>query len=71
MSRAEYQRQRRAEIARREGREPGQVGRPQSKPCGTVAAYKRHQRAGETPCEPCRAAWAEAQREMYRKRKGS
>ena len=26
------------------------------KPCGTWAAYKRHLRAGETPCEPCRQA---------------
>lgn len=26
------------------------------KPCGTHAAYRRHLRAGEQPCEPCRAA---------------
>lgn len=26
------------------------------KPCGTRAAFLRHRRAGETPCEPCRAA---------------
>lgn len=23
-------------------------------PCGTQAAYQRHIRHGETPCEPCR-----------------
>jgi len=39
------------------------------KPCGTVAAYRRHQRAGEAPCEPCRAAWAAYQRDLYAKRK--
>lgn len=27
------------------------------KPCGTVAAWHRHYRAGEPPCEPCRLAW--------------
>lgn len=26
------------------------------KPCGTMAAYYRHQRNGETPCDPCRDA---------------
>lgn len=25
-------------------------------PCGTYAAYRRHRRRGETPCEPCRVA---------------
>ena len=40
------------------------------KPCGTVAAYRRHQRNGETPCEPCRAAWSEYQRQQYQRRKG-
>lgn len=29
-------------------------------PCGTPAAYTRHTRRGEEPCEPCRAANAEA-----------
>ena len=38
-------------------------------PCGTLAAYRRHQRAQEAPCEACRAAWAEAQRRYYAKRK--
>lgn len=31
--------------------------RPQElSPCGTYAAYVRHQRHGETPCHACRAA---------------
>jgi len=30
------------------------------KPCGTQAAYDRHIRDGETPCEPCRKANAAA-----------
>lgn len=69
MSGAEYQRRWRAEKARQAGREPGMPGRPQTQPCGTVAAYKRHQRAGETPCQPCRDAWSTKQREMYGARK--
>lgn len=28
-------------------------------PCGTEAAYRRHQRHGETPCEECKRAAAE------------
>ena len=32
------------------------------KPCGTAAAARRHQRAREPLCEPCRAAWNEYQR---------
>lgn len=28
----------------------------QLQPCGTPAAYKRHLRNKETPCEPCKAA---------------
>ena len=51
-------------------REPGKVGRTATHPCGTNAAYKRHQRHGEAPCAACRAAWAEYQREMYHRRKG-
>jgi hypothetical protein len=30
------------------------------KPCGTEAAYRRHLRRGEQPCEACRAATAYA-----------
>lgn len=29
---------------------------PTVQPCGTVAAYQRHVRDGQTPCEPCRQA---------------
>lgn len=32
------------------------------KPCGTPAAYRRHIKRGETPCEPCRKANADAKR---------
>lgn len=32
------------------------------KPCGTPAAFKRHLRAGEEPCEACRRAWNEYKR---------
>jgi len=67
----EYQRQRRARLAPEAGREPGKVGRPATHPCGTNAAYKRHQRHGEPPRAACRAAWAEYQREMYQRRKGA
>lgn len=28
----------------------------QLKPCGTEAAYQRHRRRGEEPCEPCKQA---------------
>ena len=69
MSSAEYQRAYRARKALEAGRQPGQVGRPVSAPCGTVAAYKRHQRRGEQPCQSCRAANAAYHRELYRRRK--
>ena len=35
------------------------VGRPRAA-CGTVAACRSHRRRGETPCDPCAKAWAEA-----------
>lgn len=66
MSSAEYQRRWRAS----KGARTGQPGRPATQPCGTVAAYKRHLRNGETPCEPCREANAAHHRELYRRRKG-
>jgi len=28
-------------------------------PCGTAAAYQRHMRRGEPPCEACAVAWSE------------
>lgn len=36
-------------------------------PCGTPAAYRRHQRAGETPCEDCQ----QARRDYVRRRYGN
>lgn len=39
------------------------------KPCGTVAAARRHQRAGEPLDEACAEAWREHQRAMYQKRR--
>ena len=32
-------------------------------PCGTEAAYRRHQRHGETPCEECKRAAAQRRAE--------
>ncbi|UJQ87140.1 hypothetical protein SEA_BAILEYBLU_1 [Arthrobacter phage BaileyBlu] len=29
---------------------------PKLRPCGTYAAYRRHLRRGEEPCEPCKQA---------------
>ena len=51
------------------GARTGQPGPPPSAPCGTVSAYKRHLRQGETPDDACRAAWAEYQRERYQARR--
>lgn len=67
MSTAEYQRQWRAA----KGARTGQPGRPAVQPCGTEAAYKRHSRRGETPCEACKAAHSERQAELYRRRTAS
>lgn len=39
-------------------------------PCGTCAAYKRHTRNGETPCEPCTAANRESSN-RYRRQKAA
>ncbi|HEY3683436.1 MAG TPA: hypothetical protein VGL93_10375 [Streptosporangiaceae bacterium] len=33
------------------------------KPCGTTAAYDRHRRHGETPCDACRTAYVTNRRE--------
>jgi hypothetical protein len=45
------------------------VGRPVSQPCGTVAAYKRHLRHDEDPCDPCKSVWAAWQRDYYARTK--
>ncbi len=39
------------------------------RPCGTYAAYRRHERHGEPPCEACKRAEAARQRAMYHARK--
>ena len=39
------------------------------KPCGTRAAYLRHQRNGETPCDECRAANNEYAARLMRRRR--
>lgn len=45
------------------------AGRTALQRCGTTAAYKRHQRAGERPCGACRNAHATEEREAYRRRR--
>ena len=40
------------------------------KGCGTVAAVRRHHRAGEPLCPACAEAWRAYQRDGYRRRKG-
>jgi hypothetical protein len=48
------------------------IGRPVSQPCGTTSAYKRalrRKKAGKEhcgPCDPCKAANAEWQRDYQR-----
>jgi hypothetical protein len=39
------------------------------KPCGTIAAYRRHLRNSEQPCEACRLEWARYNRELWQGRK--
>jgi hypothetical protein len=46
------------------------VGRPVTRPCGTVPAYKRHKRRGEDACDECKAAWAAWQRDYYARKRG-
>lgn len=38
-------------------------------PCGTYAAFRRHERADEEPCDACREARNERQRQAYRSAK--
>lgn len=47
------------------------VGRPVTSPHGTASAYRRHRRAGEPPCEPCRLAENARQRELRARRKAA
>lgn len=39
--------------------QPVETQGPELAKCGTYAGSKRHRRAGETPCDPCKAAAAE------------
>lgn len=64
MSTADYQREWRA----RHGARTGKIGRPVTQPCGTTAAYRRHLRHNEPPCQPCKDAWAEQARDRYTRR---
>lgn len=41
------------------------------KPCGTIAAARRHQRAKEPMCEPCAVEWKAHQHAMYQQRAGT
>lgn len=52
-------------------REKQRAGRPRRelRPCGTVAAYRRHKYHGEEPCVVCRAAYLADQARLYRQRK--
>lgn len=38
------------------------------RPCGTLAAYRRHVRHGEPVDEACAAVWAEYQRDYVQRR---
>ena len=40
-------------------------------PHGTIAAARRHQRAGEQLCRKCAPVWREHQAAMYAQRKGT
>jgi WhiB family redox-sensing transcriptional regulator len=51
----------RKEIKR--GRKPKEI-----QPCGTVAAFQRHVRDGEKPCDACRAAKNDASRQWSQRR---
>lgn len=41
-------------------------GKTAVKPCGTYAAWQRHKRRQEKPCEACAAARAQYLRQRYR-----
>jgi hypothetical protein len=45
----------------------GQPGKLPTKPCGTLAAYRRHLWRGEEPCQPCKDANAAEWRRRYGK----
>lgn len=49
----------------------GWVERDGLQPCGTRAAYRRHRRHGETPCQPCRDAAAAYKRNFSARRRAA
>jgi hypothetical protein len=50
----------------RKGARVGFPGGPApTAPCGTVSAFKRHQRHKEPPCRECADVWNEYQRIRY------
>jgi len=51
------------------GARTGEPGPPPSAPCGTVSAYKRHKRKGESVDDACRLAYNAWHRERYAARK--
>ena len=56
-----------AERARNYRERKGATPRTELKPCGTPAAARRHQRAGEPLCPACQTAWRDYTREAQRK----
>jgi hypothetical protein len=54
---------------RKRGVNVGHPGRPVTRPHGTIAAYRRHQRHGEQPCAACKAANAAYQRDLYQRKR--
>ena len=49
----------------RNGARTGQPGPKPVRPCGTLAAHRRHVRHGEAPCAACRAAYNAEHRRLY------
>lgn len=49
------------------GLESNYVTKPEE-PCGTTAAYRKHSRRGEKPCQACREAHADARRKRAAQR---
>jgi hypothetical protein len=48
-----------------------QRGPAASAPCGTVSAFKRHQRNNEPVDQPCRDAYNAEARRLYRQRQSA
>lgn len=53
----------------KQGATTGIRGRKPTQPCGTPAAYRRHRRNGEDPCDRCEAAMSEWNHQQYLARK--